>query len=109
MLLGEKTRLEEELAEIVNGNHDPSGGVKESLFGTHMGDGGTETFERERDRTLEQNVRDLLGRVNFALGRLEKGTYGVCECCGGEITAERLKALPYADMCIECKRKDEAW
>jgi len=110
VLLEERSRLEEELAEIVSGNHEKPGmSTHESVYRTHMADAGTDTFERARDLTLEQNVREMLARVTAALERLEAGTYGLCESCGEPIGTERLNALPYADMCIECKRKEEAW
>src|SRR5438445_3151013 len=65
------------------------------------------TYERERDLTLLENIRDLLDRVEGALGKVEAGSYGVCESCGKSIEAARLKALPHATLCIACKRKEE--
>lgn len=111
LLTQEKERLEQELAEIRSGNHEqvPSGAGGEAAYRTHMADSATETFERERDLSLEENVRNMLEGVTSALARVEKGTYGVCDVCGDPIAVERLKALPYADMCIECKKKEEAW
>lgn len=111
LLVKERDRLKDELADIESSNHEQleSGSSGESLYHTHMADTATETFDRERDLTLEGNVRDLLGRVNLALEKIEAGTYGTCVVCGKQIDSERLKALSYADMCIECKRKEEAW
>ncbi len=111
LLVEEKKRLEDELGEIESGNHEktPSASTREGAYRTHMADTATETFERERDLSLEANVRDMLERVNMALEKIDRGTYGVCVVCGRQIGVERLKALPYADMCIEDKRKEEAW
>ncbi|MGH2758890.1 MAG: TraR/DksA family transcriptional regulator [Actinomycetota bacterium] len=67
----------------------------------------TATYERERDLSLLENARDLLDRVDRALGRIADGTYGTCESCGRSIEAARLKALPYATLCISCKREEE--
>ena len=39
--------------------------------------------------------------------KLREGTYGVCEECGGEITAERLKVMPFAVYCRDCQEKKE--
>jgi RNA polymerase-binding protein DksA len=64
-------------------------------------DAGTATFERERDLSIENNVRDLLRKVDDALGRIEKKTYGICVRCGRPIEKTRIKALPYADLCIK--------
>ena len=62
---------------------------------------GTFTFERERDLSIENNVRDLMGKIDRALSRMEAGTYGICSRCGNPIEKARLKALPYADLCIK--------
>src|SRR5436190_10400307 len=45
-------------------------------------DAGTATFEREKDYSIEQNVRDLLQKIDRALKRIDEGTYGICERCG---------------------------
>jgi RNA polymerase-binding protein DksA len=62
---------------------------------------GTATFERERDLSLENNSRDLLDKVTKAISRIDQGTYGTCEKCGNPIEKVRLKALPYATLCIK--------
>ena len=59
------------------------------------------TFEREKDLSIEQNVRDLLDKIDRALKRIDEGTYGVCERCGKPIEKARIKALPYVDLCIK--------
>ena len=64
-------------------------------------DAGTATFEREKDLSIEQNVRDLLDKIERALKRIDEGTYGVCERCGKSIEKARIKALPYVDLCIK--------
>jgi RNA polymerase-binding protein DksA len=48
-----------------------------------------------------------IGQIDLALAKIDNGTYGVCEDCGGEIPLVRLQALPFATQCIECKRKAE--
>jgi DnaK suppressor protein len=67
----------------------------------------TATYERERDLSLLENARDLLDKVERALEKIAEGTYGVCESCGKPIEAARLRALPYATLCISCKRAEE--
>jgi RNA polymerase-binding transcription factor len=64
-------------------------------------DAGTATFEREKDLSIENNVRDLLQKIERALGRIEAGTYGLCDRCGKPIEKARIKALPYVDLCIK--------
>jgi len=72
----------------------------EMAFDDEYADAGTATFERERDLSLENNVRDLLQKIEKALTRMDEGTYGLCERCGKPIEKARLKALPYANLCI---------
>ena len=65
-------------------------------------DAGTATFEREKDLSIEQNVRDLLDKIERALKRIDDGTYRVRERCGKSIEKARMeKALPYVDLCIK--------
>jgi DnaK suppressor protein len=70
-------------------------------------DAGTATFDRERDFSIRNNIRDLIDQITRALRRLEDGTYGSCERCGKPIDAARLKALPHALLCMDCKRREE--
>lgn len=106
----EKKRLEKELEDIETGSFKQTQSelTGENSYEDHFADSGTATFERERDLSLERNVMDLLSRVNGALTQIEKGTYGTCVRCGREIDLARMKALPYADLCIECKKKEES-
>jgi DnaK suppressor protein len=63
-------------------------------------DAGTTTFEREKELSIENNVRDLLQKIERALSRMDDGTYGLCEFCGKPIEKARVKALPYVDLCL---------
>lgn len=73
----------------------------------HLGDIATATFDREMASTLEENSTHVLSEIDAALARIEEGTYGVCGRCGNPIGEERIEALPWATLCIECKRKQE--
>lgn len=53
-------------------------------------------------RTLEAEGREELRQINRALKRLESGDYIHCSSCGGDIAEQRLLAIPYTDLCIEC-------
>lgn len=65
----------------------------------------TESFEFEKRLALEKRIRDQLAEVEHALEKFEKGTYGLCDNCGQPIAEDRLEALPYASLCVECKTK----
>ena len=102
-LLQERSELEEQLTTI----EDSSFAATQSDLTGDVGlddesaDAGTATFEREKDLSIEQNVRDLLQKIDRALQRIEAGTYGSCDRCGKPIETARIKALPYVDLCIK--------
>ena len=70
-------------------------------------DSAQSTAERARTLSVMKALRANLRWVNRALTKMDLGTYGVCERCGQPIAIERLEALPWAILCIECKRKGE--
>ena len=49
-----------------------------------------------------------LKQVNAALDRLATGDFGVCTACGGDISPKRLAAIPWAQWCIACQKRDAA-
>ena len=57
--------------------------------------------------TIEESVDSRLTDVIAALERIEDGTYGACANCGADIPFERLQAIPWATLCIDCKRGQE--
>lgn len=66
----------------------------------HQADLGTETFEREKDISLLEQLEGELDALDRALRKIDEGTYGLCEACGEEIPLERLEALPWARFCV---------
>jgi DnaK suppressor protein len=79
----------------------------EVSFDEEYADAGTATFERERDLSLTNNIRDLTDKVDRALEKIADGTYGLCERCGKPIEKARIRALPYATLCIKDKQAEE--
>jgi DnaK suppressor protein len=64
-------------------------------------------FVTEVDMALMQMKSETLGKIDQAMDRLEDGTYGLCQECDGEISAARLKALPFAHLCRGCQEQAE--
>ena len=64
-------------------------------------------FAKDMEFALVQMKADTLSRIDEAMRRLEAGTYGECAECGTEITAARLKALPFAVLCRDCQEQEE--
>jgi DnaK suppressor protein len=63
------------------------------------------TQERSRLIAVVEALRSNLVDVERALGRIDAGTYGICERCGKPIDPARLEARPWALLCIDCKQK----
>ena len=78
-----------------------------SSYDQHQADMGTETFEREKDLSILEQVEAELADVEHALRRLDDGTYGTCEVCGKQIPEERLEALPATRLCLEDQAEAE--
>jgi RNA polymerase-binding transcription factor DksA len=72
-----------------------------STAAQHQADLGTETFDRERDLSILEQVEAELADVEHALERLESGTYGTCEACGRPIDEARLEAQPATRFCVD--------
>ncbi len=105
-----RTRLESERGELaaqLTTIEDQAFAATQSDMSGDVGvddesaDAGTATFEREKELSIEQNVRDLIQKIDRALKRIDDGTYGICERCGKPIEKARIKALPYVDLCIK--------
>ena len=65
----------------------------------------------EADRNFELRIRDrerkLIAKMQEAIRRIDDGTFGICDSCGGTISEKRLLARPVTTQCIECKTKQE--
>lgn len=65
----------------------------------------------ESDRNFILRIRDrerkLIAKIRKALGRIEDGTFGICERCGEDISEKRLKIRPVTTFCIDCKEEQE--
>ena len=103
LLEEERKELARQLAEF---EESTFGGTQSEMsgemsFDEEFADAGTDTFEREKDLSLSNNIKDLMEKIDGALDRIEQGSYGLCERCDKPIERARLKALPYAPLCIE--------
>jgi RNA polymerase-binding protein DksA len=106
-LLDERKRV---VAAIQNLQDDHAGTLsdeagEETAYDNHLADTATETYDRELDYTLEENSGHVLAEIDAALKRIDDGTYGVCTNKGEQIPVERLEALPWATLCIDCQRQ----
>lgn len=95
----ERERLEAVIAQM------DAEGTKNLGYGNHMADDASEAYEQAKDLALRQNAEQLLVKVTNALERFDRGVYGICERCETEIDPARLKALPYATLCLHCQQR----
>ena len=80
--------------------------VVESSVGDSI-DAALDSSYDELSSQLAQAESRELANIENALARLREGQYGRCESCEGRIPAARLKALPYATLCVQCQRDEE--
>lgn len=71
----------------------------------HMADVATDMYDREFNLSLASTEREIVQRIDEALDRIAKGTYGFCLKSGKKIGEQRLKALPYAEYCLEVQEE----
>jgi DnaK suppressor protein len=72
-------------------------------FDEESGEGGTVTVDRERNLALSGQATLAVEEIDDALKRITDKTYGYCERCFQPIPKPRLRALPYARLCVACK------
>jgi RNA polymerase-binding protein DksA len=108
-LLGKKSELEGRQRELDESSFDATQSdiTGEVGIDEDFADAGTATFERERDLSIRNNIRDLIDQVTRSVQRIDDGKYGLCERCGNPIDASRLRELPHASLCLDCKRREE--
>jgi DnaK suppressor protein len=102
--------LEEERARLLNELSGTEASMDQSErpgLGTHMADNASEVFEQTKNLAVHTQLHEILTLVERALQKMDKGVYGCCEKCGEPIDPARLKALPYAALCMACQERAE--
>jgi DnaK suppressor protein len=98
-----RSRLEEiqaRLAELAK-PPEPGAGIG---FGKRIGDGTSEAISRRNDIGVGNSLLVTEEKLKRALAKLEEGSYGRCDRCGGPIAPARLEAAPESSLCIDCAR-----
>ncbi len=95
------------LRETVAGETTKEATGDHSSYSFHMADQGTDAMEREKTFHFASKSQRFLYHIDEALRRIRNKTYGKCVRCGQNISLDRLKALPHARFCIECKSAEE--
>ena len=109
LLITDRAKLAEEIKTIAReasiSPRDASGDL--SAYTIHMADMAADTYDRELSMNLVSSEQEMLYQIDDALKRLEDGSFGLCQQCNQPIAMSRLRAVPYASMCITCQRAKE--
>ena len=72
-----------------------------------LGDRASAETDQNFSLRLRERGQNLVKKIEEAIDRVDDGTFGICEVCGGQIAAKRLKARPVTTLCIACKTAQE--
>jgi len=111
MLLKKKEEMLKEIRGVQKDSlntsqRDASGDLSAYTF--HMADVATDSFDREFSLGIATNVQQkILYAIEEALKRIEDKTFGICVGCEKPIAKQRLIAMPWAGLCVECQSKED--
>ena len=110
LLLKKRTALMKGIEHIANdalktSQRDAAGDL--SAYSIHMADMATDNYDREFSLGLADNEQKVLNRITQALEKIENKSFGLCELCNKKISKVRLRAVPYAELCVPCQEKQE--
>jgi len=95
----EMDSIESSIADVLRDSGDGAG--------DDPADSGSKAYGREQELTFLAASRENIFQAEKALARIEDGTFGICEYCGGPIGKLRLQAFPRATLCVSCKHAQE--
>ncbi len=72
-------------------------------------DQGAEAFEQDFALSILENEVNVVQKIDEALVRIDKGSFGMCNGCDKPIVKARLRAIPWAELCIDCQRQEESF
>jgi DnaK suppressor protein len=107
LLLDKRRELVGDMSQMEREALRSASGTNLSNLPVHMADMGTDNYEQEFTLGLVEKDRVLLREINHALGKIQDGTYGICEGTGKPIGKPRLEAQPWARFSIEYARQME--
>lgn len=109
LLVTERAKITNEIKTIAQdasrSPRDASGDL--SAYTIHMSDMAADTYDRELSTNMVSAEQEVLYQIDDALKRMDEGSFGACSECQQPISMSRLKAVPYASLCIECQRLKE--
>jgi DnaK suppressor protein len=104
-----KELLLKQKAEILNKTSSAKGdALVESTGSGDEGDLAVSELSLSITLRLQERDTQLVQKIDRALGKIEEGSFGLCEQCEEELAINRLKARPVATLCISCKEEEES-
>ena len=103
ILIQKRTEL---LNKVNNAQREMDADASDTNVGDEI-DTASQNSEKEMFFELAANDKITLDAINDAIAKIEKGTYGKCECCDCNIPVERLKAIAWSRYCIQCQEEAE--
>jgi DnaK suppressor protein len=100
-LLSMRSRLRGDISQMADAALNKNGS-RTGAMPIHMADLGSDANEQEFTLSMMESEEGTLGAIEVALEKIEDGSFGRCEHCEGDISKQRLQAIPYAAHCIRC-------
>jgi len=99
--------LKKEIIDTLIANNEDFRAIVEGLDPKDFADIASDDIDRKMLETIGSKDMKRMRLIDSAITRIEQGKYGLCMKCSKKIPRERLEAIPYALMCIECQSADE--
>jgi len=99
--------LKKEIIDTLLANNEDFRAIVEGIDPKDFADIAADDMDRKMLETIGSKDMKRMKLIDNAIGRIEQGKYGLCMKCGKKIPRERLTAIPYALLCIECQSADE--
>lgn len=106
-LLAEEKKLIKELSNFADRRGKGDYSTRYVDFGDDEDDNVEEYRQYDFNLSLERELEEQLDYVRSGLKKIEKGKYGICEKCGGDINPKRLEAYPAAPFCMKCSNESK--
>jgi DnaK suppressor protein len=110
LLIDQRQEAKEEFDILSQNIMDTSGEFEadNQTYSLHTAEQGSDAIEREKTFLHAQRTSDYIKKLDEALERIDRGTYGICVICGGLIEKQRLQAVPITQKHVDCKNKTNA-
>jgi RNA polymerase-binding protein DksA len=101
------TELKSEIISNLMAGSEDFKQIMEGMDPKDLADTASDDIDRKMIEAIGSQELKRLKLIDSALTRIQQGKYGLCLKCGKRIPRDRLEAIPYALMCVECKTAEE--